>query len=328
MTSEARVLVTGASGFLGRRIVEMLVMRGYPVRALVRHTSKLDGLQLPGVEIVQGDIADTASLKPVFAGLAYVIHAAADNSGTEEGVRRVTIGGTRNVLDLCVEMQVKRLVYISSCSVYGVAGCHPGQVLDETAKIEPFPERRGIYSWGKQEAEKLVLESMRQGLVSAVCLRPGTIYGCGGENFTPMIGFSLKKRLFIVFANDEFVLPLVYVDNLVEAILVAMTSDAGAGQIYNVVDPFAVPKKQYVDSLIRRLYRGAHVVYLPYNLLVKVVALQEKLFGLLGYRPLLSKYRLESSQKPVLYDSSRLIADLKWQPRLRFEEAIELILAA
>jgi len=328
MAAKGRVLVTGASGFLGRRLVEMLVARGHAVRALVRKTSKLDGLQLPGVEIACGDIADAADLKQAFDGLDYVVHAAADTSGTEAGARRVTIGGTRNILDLCVDMKVKRLVYISSCSVYGVAGCHPGQVLDETAKIEPFPERRGLYTWGKQEAEKLVLESMRLGLVSAVCLRPGTIYGCGGENYTPMIGFSLKKKLFIVFTNDELVLPLVYVDNLVEAILVAMTSARGSGQVYNVVDPLGVNKKQYIDLLIRRLYRGVPVVYLPYGLLEYVVAVQERLFYLFKCRPILSQYRLDSSQKPIVYDSSRLVDELEWQPRMKFAEAVEVILAS
>lgn len=327
MPARGRVLVTGASGFLGRRIVEMLVERGRPVRALVRKTSRIDPLRLPGVEIFIGDVTDAESLQLAFAGIDYVVHAAADTSGTEAGARQVTIQGTRNILDLCASHPVEMLVYISSCAVYGVADYAPGQVVDENAGLERFPERRGAYSWGKLEAEKLVTEFMKHGKSSAICLRPGTIYGCGGENYTPLIGFSLGSQVFAVIGDGRFVLPLVYVDNLVEAILAALAQEKSRGQVYTVVDPQPIDKKRYMDGCIRKLYPRAWCFYLPYGLLSAAVALQEKVCGVLKRQPVLTRYRLTSSQKPILYDASKIMNDLGWRPSVSFDEAVARIVA-
>lgn len=325
MAIEGVVLVTGASGFLGRRVVEMMVGYGVRVRALVRQTSKVAGLELPGVEIVYGDITDRASLHSAFTGVDYVVHAAADTSGTEEGARRVTIGGTGHVLDLCAEHQVRKLVYISSCSVYGVADCQVGATLDENAPLEPFPERRGVYSWAKLEAERLVVERMQQGSVAAVCLRPGTIYGVGGEIFTPMIGFSLHKKLIVVIDRKGFVVPLVYVDDLVAAIHAAMVSDESTGQMYNVVDPRQIDKQQYIQALVKKVYPGVRCISIPYGLFLAVVVVQEKLCRLVGRRPVLTRYRLDSSQNPITYDAGKIMGELGWQPAVSFADAVERI---
>lgn len=325
--SGSTVLVTGASGFLGRRTVEILVQRGFSVRALVRKTSRLDPLRLKNVAFVYGDVTDSESLQSAFEGVDFVIHAAADTSGSLEAGRLTTIQGTRNVLNLCDLYQVKKLIYISSCTVYGVADYADRQMVVEGAALERFPEKRGAYSWAKLEAEKLVARFMTDGKTPVVCLRPGTIYGPGGQIYTPMIGFSLRDKIFAVIDSGEFVMPLVYVDNLVEAILVAMTQEQSAGEVYTVVDPQRIEKKRYMESFIRKLYPSALVFYLPYNLLSGAVALQEKLFGMLKQRPLLTTYRLASSQKPVFYDASKIMKQLGWRPAVCFEEAVERIVA-
>ena len=326
MTSRGRVLVTGATGFLGRRTVEMLLERGFQVRALVRTPSKIGNLAHLGAEIVQGDVTNPASLKPAVSNINYVIHAAADTSGSEEGARMVTIGGTRNILEHCAARQDKKLVYISSCSVYGVADYKDGQVVDETSSLEQCPERRGVYSWAKLEAEKIVLDYMRQGKVRAVCLRPGTIYGPGGENFTPMLGSSFKNKVFVIIHKKGFILPLVYVDNLVQAIIAALVQEKSMGQTYNVVDPRRIGKKEYMVTFIRKLYPGAWRVYLPYGLLHAAVGLQEWVFGMLKRKPFLTRYRLVSSQISKIYDSSKIMNHLGWQPSFTFEQAVASIL--
>jgi len=322
MNPKERVLVTGATGLLGRRTVEMLIDQGFSVRALVRTPSKIGNLANLGAEIAQGDVTNPDSLKPAFKDIGYVIHAAADTSGTIEGARHVTIEGTRNILDLCASHQIKKLVYISSCSVYGSADYKDGQVVDENSPLERFPERRGIYSWAKLEAEKLVLEAMDQGRVSAVCLRPGTIYGPGGENFTPMLGFRFKNKVFVVIHTQGFILPLVYVDNLVQAIIAALVQEKSACQVYNVVDPQQIGKKEYVDAFIRKLYPGTWFAYVPYRFLYAATALQEMLFKALRRNLDLTRYRLVSSQKPIIYDSSKIMTELGWQPSFSFEQAV------
>jgi 2-alkyl-3-oxoalkanoate reductase len=324
--NEIRVFITGASGFLGSRIVSRLVQSGYEVRALVRKSSQTDHIRLPGVEIAFGNVTNVESLKPAFDGIDFVIHTAADTRGTEEGARQVTIQGTRNILNLCDSNAVKKLIYISSCSVYGVADYQKGQVIDEHSPLERFPERRGAYTWGKLEAEKLVTKYMIQKKVPVVCLRPGTIWGIGGESFTPMIGFSFGTQFFVVIGDGRLVLPLVYIDNLVEAVIASITSQPHTMGIYNVIDPEAVDKKCYMDNFIRKLYPGSLCLYLPYGLLYSATWLQEKLSMVLRRRPVLTCYRLTSSQKPILYDSSKISHDLGWRPLISFNEALDTVL--
>ena len=320
------VLVTGASGFLGRRIVEVLVERRIPVRALVRKTSRVNHLRLPGVTLFYGDITDADSLSPAFKEVDSVVHAAAGNRGTDGEILRATVEGTRNILDLCSFNSIGKLVYISSCSVYGVADYAAGQVIDENASLERFPERRGVYSLAKFEAEGLVAAFMALKKVPTVCLRPGTIYGPGGENFTPMVGFSIANKVFAVIGSGGMILPLVYIDNLVQAILVAMADEKSSGQVYNVVDLQKVDKKQYMDAFIQKLYPRSQSFYVPLDLLAGIVAVQEKILGLFSIKPILTSYRLASSQNSVIYDASKISKHLGWQSLVTFEEAVKSLI--
>lgn len=309
-----KVLVTGASGFLGSRTVATLAKRGYSVHALVRKTSRTDHLTLPNATIFQGDVADAESLESAFAGVEYVVHAAADTRGDKNAGESSTVLGTRNILALSEQFKVRKLIYISSCSVYGTADYKEGEVVTEESSLERFPEQRGAYSHAKFRADRLVVKAMEEEKVPIFCLRPGTIYGPGGEVYTPMLGLSLGNKIFAVIGDGEFILPLVYVDNMVEAILAAMTSPLTTSQIYNVIDPERVTKKQYMEGLVQRLYPDSRTVYIPFGLLKALVFLQEKICRALGRQPVLTFYRLNSSQKPVVYNALKITRDLAWQP--------------
>ena len=320
------VLVTGSTGFLGSRVVETLLCKGHRVRAFARKTSRIEKLEKLDVKIYIGDVADFASLRPAFEGIDYVVHAAADTVGSVEGGRVSTIQGTENVLGLCKEMGVKKLVYISSCSVYGVADYKKGYVVTEDSSLERAPEARGAYSNAKFQAEKVVLKAMEENACPIVCLRPGTIFGPGGEIYTPMMGFSMGIRLFGVIGNGKFVLPLVYIDNLVDAIITAIEKEESSGKIYNVVDPDNLTKKQYAELLLKKLYPGSRCFYIPYSLLYVAVFFQEILTRILRQSPFLTRYRLASSQKNILYDSTKIQRDLNWNPPVTTQEAIKNVI--
>lgn len=320
-----KILVTGATGFLGRRLVELLVQKGYSVRALARKLSDIEPLKRLNVQIFFGDVADPGSLEPAFEGIDYVIHTAADTAGKEEEGRISTIQGTKNILELCERFKVKRLVYISSCSVYGVADYRTGQTVTEDAQLERFSLKRGAYSHAKLEAEAIVRQAIEKGTVPVVILRPGTIYGPGAEIFTPMMGFGFGQKLFAIIGNGKFILPLVYIDNLVEAIVIAMENGIGDGKTYNVVDIGKLTKKEYADLLLKRLYPKARYIYLPYGLLYLIVFCQEIVLGILKRNPFLTRYQLTSSQREIIYDASKIRNELNWHSGVPAKQGLNAI---
>jgi nucleoside-diphosphate-sugar epimerase len=323
----ARVLVTGATGFLGSRLTRRLVEDGYAVRALVRMRSDLRMLKNLGVDIAFGDLGDGPSVDASVDGIDIVVHAGAGTSGSAKDSETATILGTRNVLEACRKHAVRKLVYISSCNVYEVAGYADNQVVTEEAQLERFPMRRGHYTAAKLQAEALVTEAMTRDCCPTVVLRPGTLFGPGAEIFTAMMGVSFARRLFLVFGDGQSELPLVHVDNAVDAIVECMRNRAADGQVFNVVDPGLVTRKAYVERIIRPLHPGAMVIYCPMPLLRGLTWVQEKLLSALGKRPFLTAYRLGSSQKGVKYDTSSIERAIGWRPRISFEQAAEQLVA-
>jgi nucleoside-diphosphate-sugar epimerase/predicted dehydrogenase len=317
-----RVLVTGGTGFLGKALVRRLVADGYRVRVLARKLAQVDAVHDLGAEVCWGDVADVESFDQAMSGCDRVVHLAAGTSGSERDSQTATLQGTRNLLELCGRHSPKRLVYISSCSVYGVADYPAGALVTEASTLERFPERRGSYSASKQEAETYVSDFVKAGGVPTVILRPGTIYGPGGELYTPLIGFSIGST-YIVIGTGATVLPFVYVDNLVDAVVLSLEKDEAVGEVFNVVDPERLDKRTYMNQVIRRANAGARVVYFPYSLLYGITWMQERAFALMKRRPVLSCYRLTSSQKSLLYDSSRLAGRLGWKAKVSLVEAMD-----
>jgi len=305
-----------------------LVADGYPVRVLARKLSNIEPMKELGAEIFWGDVADTTSLDAAFQGVDVVVHAAAGTSGSKKDCELGTIQGTRNTLELFDRNKIRKLIYISSCSVYGVADYKKNQVVSEESSLERFPSRRGDYSASKQHAESLVLDALKRKKISAVILRPGTIWGPGGELFTPMMGFSLFGKAFVVIGNGKFELPFVYIDNLIDAIITSIQSDEANHQVFNVVDSERITKRDYMKKVVKPLYPQARVFYFPFGLLYFIVWMQEKLLSFFKRNPFLTRYRLISSQKPISYDNSKLVRTLQWQQKITLSEAIDQVVCS
>lgn len=190
-------LVTGANGHLGSRIVHSLLKRGREVRALVRPDADLRGLAeerpaLGQLEIVRGDVLDSASLSAALVGASRVFHAAAvfDTRLSDESImRKVNVEGTRNLLEALRARPVERLVYTSSVAAVGYTR-DPTLVLDETVwNAGPID----VYTASKTESERLVHDAVAAGL-EAVVVNPATVLGPGDYKPTPSNGFVLLAR--------------------------------------------------------------------------------------------------------------------------------------
>ena len=317
-----RILVTGASGFVGRSVVLRLLAEGHEVVAFVRQTSNYDELVGAGARIATGDITDYDSIERAASGIDVIIHAAADTQGTEEGGRIVTLGGTKNILAVCRKLHVSKLVYISSCSVYEFSSAETGDSIDETHALESRADDRGAYTKFKLEAELAVRKFMRDADTEIVILRPGAIYGPGTEVFPASVGFSLRDRVFFVIGMGGLVLPWTHVGNVADAVRLCAESDDANGQTFNIVDAEPVTKREYIGKLVKKLFPSAVILYLPYFVVMTATVVQEALFRLLRKRPFLTRFRLATSQKNVRIDGEKIRQVLHWSPRIDFEKSV------
>jgi len=318
-----RVLITGASGFLGTHLTRRLVQEGYPVRALVRKLSSFEQLRNLGVEIFFGDIRDESSLRSATRGAEMIIHAAAATSGSVEASMETTVNGTLNVLKIAQEEAIRKVVYISTLSVYDYTRLPANHLVREEDALEPDPQNRGAYTYSKLEAEKIVQRFMRETSLPIVILRPGTIHGPGGPALTPMIGYALSKGLVLAIGSKRFELPLVYIDNLLDAIIFSLCSENAAGRIYNIVDEETIPKHAYIQRYLHKTNGRGHAVYLPYCLVYGMTLGLEMLSRVSHKDPFLTRYRLSASCRNFRFDVSKAKHDLGWFSRIPLQEGLE-----
>lgn len=228
-----RVLVTGASGFVGCRVTELLHLGlGWDVRALVHSPTGASRLARLPVEMVQGDLKSEADVRRAVDGCDAVVHCAI---GTAYGQRReifaVTVGGTENLLRAAKAAGVSRLVHLSTIAVHGA---NPDGAITEQTPVAPTPG--DDYSESKARAEAAVLAAGRDGLTTVV-LRPGNVYGPYGKTFVTR-PLTYLGRGDLCVAGGEAPSNTVYVDNLVHAIVRGLTAPAEAvgGEVFTIGD--------------------------------------------------------------------------------------------
>jgi nucleoside-diphosphate-sugar epimerase len=241
--------VTGATGFIGGRLVDALLEAGHEVRALVRDPAAAPQLDRPGVEAVRGDLSDPASL-PAAVGAAQLAFHCAGLVGDwlrPEEARRVNVEGTRAVLAASAAAGVERVVHLSSLSVYGL-GQHRG--TDEAA---PLRYSGDAYMDSKIDAERMVRVYADRPGPEVVILRPGFIYGPGDRRFLPKLLAALISRQFVYVGDGSKLLNLSYVDDVATAMLLAASNPAAAGEAYNVTDGTETSLRAFVEELCRDL---------------------------------------------------------------------------
>jgi nucleoside-diphosphate-sugar epimerase len=293
------------------------------VRILVRKLTRLDFFKELGVDILLGDVRDEAVLADAMAGMDYVVHAAANQDGDWDTFAESTIRGTEKVFAAARGARIQRIVYISSMSVYQMAGLRDGAVVVEDSMYERDPQARGFYTASKLEAEKTILRLIKEdGAVATVVLRPATIYGPRGPVFTPLIGISLFDAVFVILGKSGMKLPLVYIDNLIDAIIVSLEHEKAPGQIFNVIDDDKVTKWGYLSKLKEGLFPKAMRLPFPYWFIYSAVWFQEIVFRMMHRNPVLTRYRLSSATTDIGFSNAKIKRELGWIPRIPFDEGL------
>jgi nucleoside-diphosphate-sugar epimerase len=244
-----RCFVTGATGFIGGRLVDALLEEGHTVRALVRDPAKSPLLHQPGVELVRGDLGRPEGLEEAVGDAERVFHCAGlvgDWLRPDEA-RRVNVDGTRALLSACASAGVGRVVYLSSLSVYGL-GQHRG--TDESAPLRYSGE---AYIDSKIDAERMVQVYAGRVGPEVVILRPGFVYGPGDRRFLPKLLDALAGGQFAYIGDGGKLLNLSYVDDVARGMLLAAIEPSAAGQTYNLTDGTETSLRDFVEFLCRQL---------------------------------------------------------------------------
>ena len=306
--SHARVLVTGGAGFLGRALVERLQEQGESMRLLVRRAP----MQGSSDSVVVGSLGQPELVDRAVQGVEVVYHLGAAMKGGKEEFEQGTVWGTRNIIDACVRHNAQ-LIYVSSMSVADHAGHADGVPVTEQSPYEPHPDRRGVYTQTKYRAEQMVLDAIRDQGLRAVVVRPGQIFGPGAEHVTPNGVIGLAGR-WIVAGNGTRMLPLVYRDDVVDALLLAERSERAWGQVVNVVDPAAITQNDYLQWAGRT--QTLRVLRWPVWVLW-ILAFKIELLGKMLKRDVpLTRYKIRSLKPLWPFDVAKARDVLGWSPRV------------
>jgi len=317
----ARVLVTGASGFLGSALVRRLRERGESPRVFLRRPAA-PGSAAKGLDAVYGSLGEPEAVDRAVAGVEVVYHVGAAMKGWREDFEAGTVWGTRNIIDACLRHRVKRLVYVSSLGVLDHAGHEDGVIVDEESPVEPNPDLRGLYTQTKLEAERMVLAATKERGIDAVIVRPGQIFGPGAEKVTPNGVIKLAGQ-WIVAGNGKRMLPAVYIEDVVDGLLAAETAPAARGRIIHLIDPTPLSQNEYMKwckpALEKTPIRRTPVAFLMFagwmfDVLSKVLK-----------KPLpLSRYKIRSLKPLSPVDVKAAKEALDWSPAVGSKRGLEL----
>jgi len=318
-----KAFVTGATGLVGSSLCERLVRDGHHVRAFVRPTSDASYLQsLGSVEFVEGDITDDiAKLGEAIGDADTVFHTAAlvDDWADRDDMVKVNVTSFENLLEAGREKNLARLVYLSSQVVLGM---DEQNYLDETAQ---WVHTGDNYNYTKILAEQVAESYLAQG-VPIVIFRPPYIYGPRDRQFFPRLVGNIRSGAFRFIGDGSNPFELVYVGNLVEAMMRAIEVDAAVGETFIISDGEPITRRELVELICERLgldVPDRHVPVWFARMLMPLLEGTHRLLKLSG-SPLLNRFKFKFMYTPLTFNIEKVRRVLGYVPVKKSREALAL----
>jgi 2-alkyl-3-oxoalkanoate reductase len=303
------VAVTGAGGFIGAATCRRVAADGHDVVGLELAGDRRSKVEAAGARFVRCDVTDAAALRDALADREAVVHTAAilPDGGPPELFQRVNVGGTRNVLDAAGGA---RVVHLSSVAVWGYEFTEDIEDEDEPPKPCGIP-----YIDTKGRSEQVAREA------GAIVVRPGDVYGPESDPWTIRPLDGLKRGLLRLPGKGEGLITPVYVDDLVDCLVRALTSDARPGRAFTAWDGRAVTAQEFFSYYARMLGRE-RVPTVPHPLAIAVGWVAETAARIRRRPPNVSREAITFISRRAVFPNTRAREELGWEPRVSLEEGM------
>ena len=331
-----QILVTGSSGFIGAKVVELLLEYGFTsIRCFVRPSSRMERLNnvlnrfatSQNIEVVTGDLLSRDACAEAAEGVSTIFHLAAGFDKSFAAAFMNSALATRNLLEAFQQFgKPKRFVNVSSFAVYSNLHLKRHAMLDETCPLEDAPQERcDAYGFGKLKQEQIVKEYGLKYQIPYVILRPGYVFGPGKRELSGRVGINTFG--FFIHLGRSNLLPLTYVDNCAEAIVLAGLKPGVEGEIFNVVDDDALTSREFLRAYKKQT--GTFSLSIPYALTKLLCAGWERYAKATQYQlpPVFNGRRCAAEWKGNRYSNQKLKDRLGWEPRVPMKEAVASFMA-
>lgn len=314
-----KVLVTGATGFLGKYVVKELVAEGYFVRAFGRNEAVGQSLISDKVEFFKGDLSSKQAVEEACKGVEMVVHAGALSTvwGPWESFYQANVLGTQHVLEACRTNKISRLVYVSSPSIYAT----PKDQIDIKEEDAPAENHLNNYIKSKLLSEKLFPAYPD---VPSIILRPRGLFGIGDTSILPRV-LKLSQKIGIPLIKEgKQLMDMTCVENVALAIALALKADRAEGQVYNITNGEPTPFKELIEEALQGLGLPIRYKKLPAFLLGGLASSLEVLYRVLPLKgePPLTRYTYYLLRYSQTLDISKARQELGYEPRISIKEGI------
>jgi nucleoside-diphosphate-sugar epimerase len=310
-----RFLVIGASGFVGSAVARRVLAEGDELSVYVRDRARLSPEVAAAAKVFEGAVGDPNAIVEAARGCEIVVHAAAvHRAGTSaEELRWTNVAGTENVMNAAIRAKVERVVHVSCADV---TLTNSDRVNWNEARTL-FGRPLGEHARTKMLAEEIALAKGVQG-IETVAIRPALVWGPGAKSLVDEMVAEGKERGIELVGGGKNLVSVIYIDNLVDAIVLASDADKAAGRAYYVHDNEFVDASEFYGALSRALDLPPPRPGLPYSIAYAMAALRDRF----GRSPFPARAKVIERGRPSFLDVHNAIQDLDWQPKVMLDEGM------